>query len=85
MDDPSTYSEPMEDSVDWAHLRWMRTQREEQATLDERRRGIPPLEENQKRVVRDMAVEARKGRDSYPKLDPDWLAERRRRIEETGE
>lgn len=29
---------------------------------DERRRGIPPMEENQKQVVRDMAVEAWRGR-----------------------
>lgn len=52
-DDPSTYD--IEASVDWAALRRMREQRE-----DELRRGIPPMEENQKRVARDMAVEARR-------------------------
>lgn len=69
-EDAPPYDEPLEDSVDWAALRRRRHELE-----DERRRGIPPLEENQKQVVRDMAVEARGA----------WLAERRRRIEETGE
>jgi hypothetical protein len=60
-DDPSTYDEPLEDSVDWAALRRISARRRDQED-DERRRGIPPMEENQKQVVRDMAVEARRGR-----------------------
>ena len=43
-DDPSMYDEPMEDSIDWAHLRWMRVKREEHATEAERRHGIPERE-----------------------------------------
>jgi hypothetical protein len=57
-DDPSMHDEPLEDSVDWPALRRISKQRRDRAE-DERRRGIPPMEENQKRVVRDMAVEAR--------------------------
>ena len=60
-DDPSTYDEPLEDSVDWAALRRISARRRDQEEM-ERRRGIPPMEENQKQVVRDMAVEARRGR-----------------------
>ena len=60
-DDPSTYDEPLEDSVDWAALRRISARRRDREE-DERRRGIPPMEPGQKRVVRDMAVEARRGR-----------------------
>jgi hypothetical protein len=34
--------EPLEDSVDWAHLRWMKTKREARASREEREYGIPP-------------------------------------------
>ena len=60
-DDPSMHDEPLEDSVDWAALRRISKRRRYQEE-DERRRGIPPLEPGQKQVVRDMAVESRRGR-----------------------
>ncbi len=41
-DDPTTYDEPLEDSVDWTRLRQIRDTRETIVTLEERLLGIPP-------------------------------------------
>jgi hypothetical protein len=40
-DDPSTYDEPLEDSVDWATLRHIRDERLAAASPSERAFGIP--------------------------------------------
>ena len=40
-DDPSTYDEPLEDTVDWKALRLRRIARSEHASELERRHGIP--------------------------------------------
>ena len=60
-EDTPPYDEPLEDSVDWAALRRISRARRNREEL-ERRYGIPQMTEAQKRVVRDMAVEARRGR-----------------------
>ena len=40
-DDPSMHDEPLEDRVDWAQLRLIRTRRETLASDQERLLGIP--------------------------------------------
>jgi hypothetical protein len=61
-DDPSTYQEPLEDSVDWAQLRLIRTRRETLATDQERLLGIPPRTGSHERWTdSERHSEARRG------------------------
>jgi len=83
-DDPSTYDdEPIEDSIDWAWLRLRRIADQSAATDRERSFGIPVREGSIRREAdRLHHSQARRGAEY---VERDWMAERRRRIEETGE
>lgn len=71
IDDPTTYDEPLEDTVDWKRLRQIRIEREQHATADERKYGIPQrpgyIERHYDQL---MAVQARRGWQ----FDPDERA-----------
>ena len=61
-DDPSTYQEPLEDSVDWPRLRQIRNERETIVTLEERLLGIPPRTGSHERWTdSERHSEARRG------------------------
>jgi len=82
-DDPSTYDEPIEDSIDWVWLRQRRIADQSAATERERTNGIPERPGTIEREYDRMRhSQARRGAEY---VERDWMAERRRRIEETGE